>query len=89
MAKGFMALQANAEKIIILVEMVLMGQPDLPCFSGGPNLVKELKERLFPGKKILTENQAQNHINGLIEESYDNWRTRCYDGFQSCAQGIL
>lgn len=35
MAKGFMALQANAEKIIILVEMMLMGSSDLPCFEGG------------------------------------------------------
>lgn len=32
MARGFMALQANAEKIIILVEMMLMGTSDLPCF---------------------------------------------------------
>ena len=32
MARGFSALQANAEKIIILVEMMLMGQSDLPCF---------------------------------------------------------
>ena len=32
MAKGFMALQTNAEKIIILVEMMLMGTSDLPCF---------------------------------------------------------
>ena len=32
MAKGFSALQANAEKIVILVEMMLMGQSDLPCF---------------------------------------------------------
>jgi len=32
MARGFMALQANAEKVIILVEMMLMGTSDLPCF---------------------------------------------------------
>lgn len=32
MARGFCALQANAEKIIIIVEMMLMGQNDLPCF---------------------------------------------------------
>ena len=34
MAKGFSALQENAEKIIILVEMMLNGQSDLPCFIG-------------------------------------------------------
>lgn len=48
MANGFMALQQNAEKIIILVEMMLMGQGDLPCFEGGRELMGRLKERLFP-----------------------------------------
>jgi len=48
MSKGFHALQENAEKIIILVEMMLNGQSDLPCFIGGRNLVRELKDRLFP-----------------------------------------
>jgi len=43
MARGFMALQANAEKIIILVEMMLMGTSDLPCFEGGRDLIKTLK----------------------------------------------
>jgi len=32
MARGFMALQSNAEKIIIIVEMMLLGSSDLPCF---------------------------------------------------------
>lgn len=76
-----MALQANAEKIIILVEMMLMGQSDLPCFVGGRELLKDLKERLFPGGKRLNEADARRHIDGLIAESADNWRTRCYDNF--------
>lgn len=29
---GFMALQENADKIIVLVEMMILGQEDLPCF---------------------------------------------------------
>ena len=29
---GFMALQEHADKIIILVEMMMMGQKDLACF---------------------------------------------------------
>lgn len=48
MAKGFLSLQENAEKIIILVEMMLNGQSDLPCFAGGRNLIRDLKDRLFP-----------------------------------------
>ena len=53
MARGFSALQANAEKIIILVEMMLMGQSDLPCFQGGNALIRELKYRLFPNGNRL------------------------------------
>ena len=48
MARGFIALQENAEKIIILVEMMLNGQSDLPCFIGGRTLIRDLKDRLFP-----------------------------------------
>ncbi len=48
MAKGFQVLQENAEKIILLVEMMLNGQSDLPCFIGGRALIRDLKERLFP-----------------------------------------
>ena len=81
MAKGFMALQENAEKIIILVEMMLNGQSDLPCFIGGRNLIKELKERLFPGMRRLSAVDAQQHVDNLIYQSNNNWRTNCYDKF--------
>tara|TARA_B110000285_G_C15005223_1_gene553493 strand:- start:187 stop:618 length:432 start_codon:yes stop_codon:yes gene_type:complete len=32
---GFMALQEHADKIIMLVEMMMLGQKDLPCFRDG------------------------------------------------------
>lgn len=32
MRLGFMAIQEHADKIVKLVEMMFMGQPDLPCF---------------------------------------------------------
>ena len=89
MARGFSALQANAEKIIILVEMMLMGQSDLPCFQGGNSLIRELKYRLFPNGNRLKQDECQRHVDGLIAESVNNWRTRCYDRAQYCMQGIL
>ena len=68
MARGMRALQANAEKIIIIVEMMFMGQSDLGCFKGGANLIAELKERLFPeGKRKLSEEGSQRYIDGLID----------------------
>ena len=59
MAKGFQALQANAEKIIILVEMMLNGQSDLPCFEGGQALVRDLKDRLFPTQRRMNSAETQ------------------------------
>jgi hypothetical protein len=35
MADGFRALQEHADKILILVEMMLMGHHDLKCFEEG------------------------------------------------------
>jgi len=32
MKQGFMALQEHADKIIVLVEMMMMGQKEMPCF---------------------------------------------------------
>jgi phosphatidylinositol 4-kinase len=81
MSKGFHALQENAEKIIILVEMMLNGQSDLPCFIGGRTLVRELKDRLFPNQRRMNQVECQRHVDGLIAESLNNWRTRCYDNF--------
>ena len=84
MSKGFHALQENAEKIIILVEMMLNGQSDLPCFIGGRTLVRQLKDRLFPNQRRMNQVECQRHVDGLIAESLNNWRTRCYDNFQYC-----
>jgi len=84
MARGFQALQDSAEKIIIIVEMMLMGQSDLPCFEGGRSLIKQLKDRLFPNGRRLDREDSNRHVDGLIAESVNNWRTRCYDSAQYC-----
>ena len=53
-------------------------------------LLGTLKERLFPnGHRRLTQEQANRYIDQLIEQSLNNWRTRCYDRFQYCVQGIM
>ena len=48
MIKGFMAIQKEYRKIMVLIEMMLSVNRNLPCFIGGPNIINELKERLFP-----------------------------------------
>lgn len=89
MTEGFMALQEHAEKIIILVEMMFMGQHDLPCFIEGEKTIKDLKLRFFPNGTRMANAECEKYVNALIKESYENWRTKAYDGFQRCCQGIL
>ncbi|CDW87840.1 phosphatidylinositol 4-kinase [Stylonychia lemnae] len=89
MRLGFIAIQEHADKIIKLVEMMFMSQSDLPCFKEGENLIKELKQRIFPLGHLLTEMECAKYVDSLVESSYDNWRTKAYDKFQYCCQGIL
>ena len=38
---------------------------------------------------MFSNSEAQRHVDSLIAESYNNWRTRCYDNFQYHCQGIV
>ena len=40
MREGFVALLEHSDKIITLVEMMFMGQHDLPCFQQGEATIK-------------------------------------------------
>ena len=84
-----MALQEHADKIIILVEMMMMGSKDLPCFQEGEETIRTLKERFFPTNRRMNEAEAGQFIDLLITESYGNWRTIMYDKIQYCCQGIV
>ena len=86
---GFMALQEHADKIIILVEMMMLGQNDLPCFQDKEQTVKKLKERFFPTHKMMSEAEAKRFTEELILQSENNWRTVMYDKVQYCCQGIV
>ena len=43
MRLGFMAIQEHADKVVKLVEMMFLGQNDLPCFQLGEDLLGNLK----------------------------------------------
>jgi len=94
MIEGFQALQEQAEKILVLVEMVLQAQRDLPCFLEGDKTVADIKERLFPKRtragryKMMTKNECGNFVDRLIQDSIGNWRTIMYDRIQYCCQDI-
>lgn len=84
--KGFTSLKDKAEQIILMVDMMRTGAgSSLGCFSAGEQTTKMLRERLMPGGR----QSDREYINELIDESLDNWTTRCYDKFQYCCQNIL
>uniref|UniRef100_K3XAX2 1-phosphatidylinositol 4-kinase n=1 Tax=Globisporangium ultimum (strain ATCC 200006 / CBS 805.95 / DAOM BR144) TaxID=431595 RepID=K3XAX2_GLOUD len=85
--RAFLALQRNMEKIVLLVEMMFVGNADLPCFAGGKRTVIEgLRARLKPGERTST---CQVFVNQLIDQSINNWRTRWYDKYQRAWVGIM
>lgn len=60
----------------------------LPCFEKGQLTIDELRNRFFPNRNYKTRDYIR-HIDSLIEQSIDNWRTKWYDKFQYWAQGIF
>ncbi|CAI2382541.1 unnamed protein product [Moneuplotes crassus] len=88
---GFSAIQKKAEQLICLVEMMIASQQELDCFIGGrERVLNELRSRLFPydRNKVLSKAECKEYIDELIDQSSNNWRTKVYDGFQKCCQGI-
>ncbi|TYZ61928.1 hypothetical protein PybrP1_001370 [[Pythium] brassicae (nom. inval.)] len=84
--RAFLALQRSMDKIVLLVEMMLVGNADLPCFAGGKRAVVEgLRARLRPGER---SSACQLFVNQLVDQSINNWRTRWYDKYQRACLGI-
>lgn len=87
--KGFNALVKHSQKIIILVEMMYLGFGDtLSCFIDKESTIGELKNRFYPRPNMKTHDYCR-HVDFLIEQSIDNWRTNWYDKIQYVLQGIL
>ena len=87
--KGFLAVNKHRHKIIILVEMMWCGHGrKLECFEKGQEAINELKLRLNP-KEDIHKADIFKHVDNLIGQSVDNWRTKWYDIFQYYVQGIF
>ncbi|CBZ49710.1 hypothetical protein NCLIV_001980 [Neospora caninum Liverpool] len=84
--RGFLEARKHADRIILLVEMMLSATK-MPCFSGGPQYTLDaLRERFMIG---LPEDTCIERIVDLIETSVNNFRTVQYDNFQRITNGIL
>ncbi|TNV84567.1 hypothetical protein FGO68_gene9624 [Halteria grandinella] len=90
---GFYALHKNADKLVLLVQMLGSAQSDLPCFSVGgvQTAVNQLRQRLCPkgSTEKMLKSECIEYADRLIMESNDNWRTHVYDRYQYCCQGIF
>ena len=87
--KGFIAVNKHRKKILTLVEMMWCGHgKNLDCFEGGQEAIDQLKLRLNP-KENMSQVDMKKFVDTLIKQSVDNWRTKWYDYFQYCFQGIF
>lgn len=83
--QGILACRKHHEKLISLVE-ILQSNTQLPCFKYGPSVIKSLTERFH---MKLTEEQLQQHIEQMVENSINSITTRLYDSFQYYTNNIL
>ncbi|KAF1585851.1 UNVERIFIED_CONTAM: Phosphatidylinositol 4-kinase beta, partial [Eudyptes robustus] len=79
------AARKHSERIISIVEVMSNGS-QLPCFRGGQNVLRLLRERFHLG---YTEQQLRQMVNQLVEQSRDSLTTRLYDNFQYYTNGIF
>lgn len=87
--RGFIAACKHYEKIVILIEMMYCGHgSNLPCFERREETLEELKSRFVP-KRNMKKHDYIRHVDELIEQSIDNWRTKWYDKYQYYFQGIF
>mmetsp|Transcript_18520 Transcript_18520/g.37102 ORF Transcript_18520/g.37102 Transcript_18520/m.37102 type:complete len:424 (-) Transcript_18520:51-1322(-) len=86
-ARAFLELRKRREEIILLVEMLSIGNEDLGCFRKRPQAaIAALRERFRPD--LTNDNDASRYVDGLINQSLRNWTTKWYDEYQMCCLGI-
>ncbi|VDM96667.1 unnamed protein product [Thelazia callipaeda] len=83
--KGLLATRKHHERILSIVEIMSNGS-QLPCFRGGFNVVRSLKDRFHMN---CTEEQLQILVDAMVEQSRDSITTRLYDNYQYYSNGIL
>ncbi len=54
----------------------------------GQAAISELRYRFMPKPNMKTRDYIR-HVDSLIEQSIDNWRTKWYDKYQYWVQGIF
>jgi phosphatidylinositol 4-kinase B len=85
--RAFIALRRHCMEIILLVEMLKVGNEELPCFRGRPDFaIQQLKDRF---RLDLNDRACREYVNSLVDDSIENWRTDWYDRYQRYFVGVL
>jgi len=85
--RTFLSLRKHCHEIILLVEMLQLGNENLACFRGRPgDAIRELRQRF---RLDLNDRACLEYVNALIDESLENWRTNWYDRYQRYCVGVL
>ncbi|KAF2803646.1 kinase-like protein [Mytilinidion resinicola] len=83
--RAFQALRKDAERLVMLVDM--MGrQSKMPCFAAGVTQASNaLRARMM---LHLSKEEAEGFVDELVAKSVGSYYTRLYDTFQYRTQGI-
>jgi len=85
--RSFIALRKHCMELILLVEMLKLGNEDLNCFRCRPDdAIRGLRERF---RLDLSDRACREYVNALVDESLENWRTNWYDRYQRYCVGVL
>eukprot|EP00529_Nitzschia_sp_RCC80_P007397 CAMPEP_0113522030 /NCGR_PEP_ID=MMETSP0014_2-20120614/44970_1 /TAXON_ID=2857 /ORGANISM="Nitzschia sp." /LENGTH=1341 /DNA_ID=CAMNT_0000420057 /DNA_START=35 /DNA_END=4057 /DNA_ORIENTATION=- /assembly_acc=CAM_ASM_000159 len=69
--RSFLALRKHCHEIILLVEMLKLGNEDLKCFRGRPDdAISELRQRF---RLDLNDRACFEYVNSLVDTSLENW----------------
>ncbi|CAE7189243.1 hypothetical protein PTNB73_06984 [Pyrenophora teres f. teres] len=83
--KAFQALRKDAERLIMLVDL-MSKQSSMPCFAAGAaSVTNSLRARLM---LHLSREEAEGFVEELVAKSVGSYYTRLYDTFQYRTQGI-
>ena len=83
----YLALRRHAHQLTLLVDMMIDGHADLPCWQGQPTeAARAFRERFQPQ---MGDAAAAAFMTGLIDAATNNWRTAYYDRYQRCCLGIF
>lgn len=84
--RGFVEARRHQEKILQIVQTTLdFGGAKWPCFRAGQAAIDALRARFQPD---MSMQQYTNHVINLVDQAEGSFRTRCYDGYQYCCQGV-